>query len=172
MPIAVSRMEQHDASKAENQTNDDNDNDIKRDQEHSGKETFKESEDSPREEVHESKNEPTNTDVLDKTADQDVEANEGTEEHDEVESENSNDDEEGGDEEEEENEDEDDDEPAPPKPLYEPVKGDDVSRKDLWDNFSIKAVRMTDEEFDDEEYDEDEDDIGGKYRQNDCVDSC
>jgi len=52
----------------------------------------------------------------------------------------------------EEDEDDDDDGPSPPAPLYDPVKGapDELSKEDLWDNFTIKAVRMTDDEFDDE----------------------
>ena len=75
-------------------------------------------------------------------------------------SEEEEDDDEG--EEEEEEEDDEDDEPAPPAPLYEPVKGEGVSRKDLWDNFTLKATRMTDEEFGDETYDEEDDNIEGK----------
>jgi len=76
----------------------------------------------------------------------------------EIDDENDNDDDKDGEEEEEEEEedddddDDDDDEPSPPAPLYEPVKGtpDELKKEDLWDNFTIKAVRMTDDEFDDE----------------------
>merc|ERR1712176_1009310 len=42
------------------------------------------------------------------------------------------------------------------QPLYELVKGDDLTEKDSWDNFSLKSLKMNDDDDDDEE-DEDED---------------
>merc|ERR1712176_1484729 len=60
--------------------------------------------------------------------------------------------EEGGDEEEEEEE----EEGMKIQPLYELVKGDDLSESDRWDNFSLKSLKMNDDDDDDDE-DEDED---------------
>lgn len=82
------------------------------------------------------------------------EAKEGTE------NDEDGDEEEEDDEEEDEDEDEDEDEePQPPTPLYEPVFGTDLSKKDLWDNFNVKATRLTEDEFEDEMYDKEEDNI-------------
>lgn len=56
------------------------------------------------------------------------------------------------DEDEEEDDEDEEEEEEPPKPLYEPVKDvpENLSKENLWDNFNMKAVRMTDEEFEDE----------------------
>merc|ERR1712003_118743 len=43
------------------------------------------------------------------------------------------------------------------QPLYELVKGDDLSESDRWDNFSLKSLKMNDDDDDDDEEDEDED---------------
>jgi hypothetical protein len=59
---------------------------------------------------------------------------------------------EGGDEEEEE-EDEDEEEKKLPS-LYDPVKGEHVTMTDHWDNFTLKALRMSDDDDDDDEDDE------------------
>merc|ERR1712003_160295 len=58
--------------------------------------------------------------------------------------------EESGDEEEEEEK----EETIKIQPLYELVKGDDLSEKNSWDNFSLKSLKMDDDDDDD---DEDED---------------
>jgi flagellar biosynthesis GTPase FlhF len=60
--------------------------------------------------------------------------------------------EEAADEEEEEEEDE---EKIEIKPLYLPTKGKHLDKEDIWDNFTIKAVRMN-EDMDDDDEDEDE----------------
>jgi len=62
--------------------------------------------------------------------------------------------EESGDDDEEEEE---DDEAPPPKPLYDPVKGANLTNHEMWDNFILKTVKMNDEDDDDDE-DEDDDD--------------
>ena len=63
-------------------------------------------------------------------------------------------DEEGdGDEEEEEEE-----EGIVIKPLYHPAKGKKLNRFEMWDNFSIKSLKMNDEDDDDEDEDDDDDD--------------
>ena len=59
---------------------------------------------------------------------------------------------EGGDEDDEGDDDDDDEDVGPPpKPLYDPVKGDNLTSAEMWDNFTIKAVRMNDEDDDDDE---------------------
>ena len=76
-----------------------------------------------------------------------------------TEDEDAGDEEEGGDDEEEGGDDEggdeeeDDDEPSPPKPLFDPVQGRNLTKQEFWDNFQLKSVRMNDE--DDDEEDED-----------------
>merc|ERR1712003_410805 len=62
--------------------------------------------------------------------------------------------EEGGDEEEEEEE----EEGMKIQPLYELVKGDDLSESDRWDNFSLKSLKMNDDDDDDDEEDEEDED--------------
>jgi flagellar biosynthesis GTPase FlhF len=58
--------------------------------------------------------------------------------------------------EEEEEEEEEEEAAIVVKPLYVPLKGEGLDLEDLWDNFSIKAVRTNeDDSFDDDE-DEDE----------------
>lgn len=63
----------------------------------------------------------------------------------------------GGDDAEEESEEEEEEEEAKVviKPLYLPTKADKLDKEDMWDNFTIKAVRMNDEDDDDDD-DEDE----------------
>jgi hypothetical protein len=64
---------------------------------------------------------------------------------------------------EEEEEEEEDEEEAESniKPLYVPLVGDALALEDLWDNFTIKAVRTNeDDPFED---DEDEEEEEGKY---------
>ena len=63
---------------------------------------------------------------------------------------------EGGDDEEGEEDEDDDDEESgpPPKPLYDPVKGANLTHNEIWDNFTLKALKMNDDDDDD---DEDED---------------
>ena len=62
---------------------------------------------------------------------------------------------EGEDEEEEEEESE-----VVIKPLYDPVKGKKLGKKDVWDNFTIKALNMGEDDDDDEEEEEEEEDQG------------
>lgn len=40
------------------------------------------------------------------------------------------------------------------KPLYDPIKGKKLGKKDLWDNFTIKALNMGEDDDDDEEEEE------------------
>ena len=49
--------------------------------------------------------------------------------------------------------DDDDDAGPPPKPLYDPVKGDKLTPDEMWDNFTLKAVRMNDDDDDDDDDD-------------------
>ena len=77
------------------------------------------------------------------------EAGPADEEEDVVE-EGGDDEEEGGDDEEEED---DDEEAPPPKPLYDPVKGGDLTKDEMWDNFILKAIKMNDEDDDDDDED-------------------
>jgi len=55
----------------------------------------------------------------------------------------------------EEDEEEEDEQKIEIKPLYLPTKGKKLNKYEIWDNFTIKAVKMTDED-DDEEGDEDD----------------
>jgi hypothetical protein len=66
---------------------------------------------------------------------------------------------EGGDDGEEEGEEEEEEEEPKPKakPLYLPTKGKKLTKAEMWDNFTIKAVRMSEDDDDDDE-DEEEDD--------------
>jgi outer membrane biosynthesis protein TonB len=62
--------------------------------------------------------------------------------------------------EEEEEEDEEEEAESKIKPLYVPLIGDALALEDLWDNFTIKAVRTNeDDSFEDDE-DEDEEEEG------------
>jgi hypothetical protein len=66
------------------------------------------------------------------------------------------DEEEGGGDDEEEEEEEDDGEPKKldiPS-LYDPVKGEKVAIADQWDNFTLKALNMSDDDDDDDEDEE------------------
>jgi flagellar biosynthesis GTPase FlhF len=59
--------------------------------------------------------------------------------------------------EEEEEEEEEEEAEIVIKPLYVPLKGDALDLEDLWDNFTIKAVRTSeDDSFDDDEDEEEE----------------
>jgi hypothetical protein len=66
-------------------------------------------------------------------------------------------DEEEEEEKEEEAEEEDDEDEAKIviKPLYLPTKAAKLNKEDMWDNFTIKAVRMSDDDDDDDDEDED-----------------
>jgi hypothetical protein len=47
------------------------------------------------------------------------------------------------------------------KPLYVPLKGDKLSLEELWDNFTIKAVRTNeDDPFEDDEEEDEEEEEG------------
>ena len=59
--------------------------------------------------------------------------------------------EEGGDGEEGEDEEE---EKVPTKPMLVPAKGPNLSREDLWDNFAIKSLKMTEDDDDDDDEEE------------------
>ena len=59
--------------------------------------------------------------------------------------------------EEEEEEDEEEEAESKIKPLYVPLVGDSLALEDLWDNFTIKAVRTNeDDSFEDDEDEEEE----------------
>jgi flagellar biosynthesis GTPase FlhF len=60
--------------------------------------------------------------------------------------------------EEEEEEEEEEEAEIVIKPLYVPLKGDALDLEDLWDNFTIKAVRTSE----DDSFDDDEDEEEGK----------
>jgi hypothetical protein len=63
--------------------------------------------------------------------------------------------EEAGEEEEEEEEEDDEKEPVPGGPfLYDPVKGDNLTYEEIFDNFTIKSLHMTDDDDDDDDEDE------------------
>ena len=47
------------------------------------------------------------------------------------------------------------------KPLYDPVKGKKLGKKDIWDNFTIKALNMGEDDDDDEEEEEEEEEGAG-----------
>jgi hypothetical protein len=40
------------------------------------------------------------------------------------------------------------------KPLYDPIKGKKLGKKEVWDNFTIKALNMSEDDDDDEEEEE------------------
>ncbi len=44
------------------------------------------------------------------------------------------------------------------QPLYDPVKGKKLGKKDIWDNFTIKALNMGDDDDDDDDEEEEEED--------------
>lgn len=59
---------------------------------------------------------------------------------------------EGGDDEDSEEEEEEDDEPKVViKPLYVPLKGKKLGKEEIWDNFTIKALKMNDDDEDEDE---------------------
>ena len=66
---------------------------------------------------------------------------------------------EGEEEEEQEEEDEEkekEEESLELKPLYDPVKGDNLTREEMWDNYTLKATRLDDDDDDDDEEDDDD----------------
>lgn len=58
--------------------------------------------------------------------------------------------------EEEDDDDEEEESEVVIKPLYDPVKGKKLGKKDIWDNFTIKALNMGEDDDDDEEEEEEE----------------
>jgi flagellar biosynthesis GTPase FlhF len=87
---------------------------------------------------------------------EDVPAMEDGDEDAEEEGEDEKEAEEEEEEEEEEEDDDDEKEPVPGGPfLYDPVKGDNLTYEEIFDNFTIKSLHMTDDDDDDDD-DEDE----------------
>jgi hypothetical protein len=64
--------------------------------------------------------------------------------------------EDGDDAEEEEEEEEEEEKEVVVKPLYVPTKGKKLSTREVWDNFTIKALNMSEDDDDDEEEEEEE----------------
>ena len=46
------------------------------------------------------------------------------------------------------------------KPLYDPVKGKKLGKKDIWDNFTIRALNMGEDDDDDDDEEEEEEEEG------------
>jgi hypothetical protein len=85
----------------------------------------------------------------------------GEEEEEKEEEEEAAADEEEDEEKEAEEEEEDEEEEKTMKPLYVPLKGDKLSLEELWDNFTIKAVRTNeDDPFEDDEEEDEEEEEG------------
>ena len=57
---------------------------------------------------------------------------------------------------EEEEEEEEEESEVVIKPLYDPIKGKKLGKKDIWDNFTIKALNMGEDDDDDDEEEEEE----------------
>ena len=70
----------------------------------------------------------------------------------------------GADEDEGDEEEEEEESKPPVKPLYIPTKGEKLSKQEMWDNFTIKALKMTEDDDDEEEEDDEEDEEGTCWR--------
>jgi hypothetical protein len=71
--------------------------------------------------------------------------------------------EDGDDATEEEEEEEEEESEVVIKPLYDPVKGKKLAKKDVWDNFTVKALNMGEDDDDDEEEEEEEEEEGSYF---------